>query len=47
MYYVYFDLHCFQDRLRPRSREWEGPKALALGGIGPEEAVVLKAMQIK
>ena len=34
----------FQKRLRPRSREWEGPEAGSpvLGGIGPGGAVLLK-----
>ena len=34
----------FQERLRPRSREWEGPKtgSTVLGGIGPNGAVLLK-----
>ena len=36
----------FPDRLHPRSREWEGPKTLVLGGIGPGGAVVWKQKHI-
>ena len=37
----------FQERLRPRSREWEGPETVltVLGGIGPVGSVVLKSKQ--